>query len=125
MQARILLVDDAAEVLDKLSRYLSNAGYQISTASSRAEAIERFAQQDPDLCILDYELPDGTGFEVMQEILRRDAKAGFVLLTGHATISLAVDAIKLGADQVLTKPVNLASLHVIVDRALRARSERR
>jgi DNA-binding NtrC family response regulator len=125
MQARILLVDDAPELLEKLSRYLSNAGYQVSTAATRAQGVERFALEDPDLCILDYELPDGTGFDVMQEIQRRDPRAGFVLLTGHATISLAVDAIKLGADQVLTKPVNLASLGVIVERTLRERSHKR
>ena len=125
MQARILLVDDALEVLEKLARYLQKEGYLVSTASTRAQAIERFDAEDPDLCIVDYELPDGTGFDVMQEIQRRDPKAGFVMLTGHATISLAVDAMKLGADHFLTKPVNLASLNVIVERALRARAAQR
>jgi DNA-binding NtrC family response regulator len=125
MQPRILLVDDAPELLEKLSRYLIGEGYLVSSAASRAQALERFSAEDPDLCILDYELPDGTGFDVMQDIQRHDPRAGFILLTGHATISLAVEAIKLGADQFLTKPLNLATLGVVVERTLRARSERR
>ena len=63
MQARILLVDDAPELLEKLCRYLTGAGYLVSAVGTRAEAVERFAAEYPDVCIVDYELPDGTGFD--------------------------------------------------------------
>ena len=125
MQSKILLVDDSNDLLTTVSRYLANEGYLVSTARSRAEAVALFESEDPDLCIVDYELPDGTGFDVIMELQKRDPKAGVVMLTGHGTIGLAVDAIKLGADQFLTKPVNLPSLGVIVQRTLQARSDQR
>jgi DNA-binding NtrC family response regulator len=125
MQSKILLIDDSNDLLTTVSRFLANEGHHVSTARSRAEAVVAFEAEDPDLCIVDYELPDGTGFDVILEVLKRDPKAGIVMLTGHGTIGLAVDAIKLGADQFLTKPVNLPSLGVIVQRSLQARSDQR
>jgi DNA-binding NtrC family response regulator len=125
MSAKILLVDDSEEMLATLGKFLRNEGHTVSTANSCAQAITRFEQEDPDLCLVDYELPDGTAFDILLELRKRDPKASVVVLTGHGTIGLAVEAIKLGAEHFVTKPVDLPSVGVLVDRVLHARSQQR
>jgi DNA-binding NtrC family response regulator len=126
MSAKLLLVDDSPEMLGALALFLKRSGYLVLQATTGREAIASFEQEAPDLCIIDYHLPDTTAFELLPALRKRDPKAAVIVLTGHGTIELAVEAIKLGAEQFLTKPVDLKSLGVLVERVLvRLTDERR
>jgi DNA-binding NtrC family response regulator len=125
MTARILLVEDDALVAAALARFLRHCGHAVEVAADLQRARDSFAAGPPDVAIVDYELPDGTAFSLLQHCHATDSSTAFIVLTGHGTIELAVDAIKLGAEQFLTKPINLKSLELIVHRALDGGRHRR
>jgi len=125
MPARVLLVEDDDLLATALARFLRHCGHVVEVASDLQRAKDSFAAGPPDVAIVDYELPDGTAFNLLQHCRAADSSTAFIVLTGHGTIELAVDAIKLGAEQFLTKPINLKSLEVIVDRALDGGRHRR
>src|SRR5258706_10444270 len=78
-----------------------------------------------DTAIVDFSLPDGDGLDLLRALKAQDASLPVVLLTGHGTIDLAVRAIKEGADQFLTKPVELPALLIVIERGLDLRRMRR
>jgi DNA-binding NtrC family response regulator len=123
-ESRILLVDDEEDVRRPLRRFFLGKGYDVREADSLASTQSVTPQQRVDLAIVDFSLPDGDGLEVLRLLKAQDATLPVVLLTGHGTIDLAVRAIKEGAEQFLTKPVELPALLVIVERALEHRRMR-
>jgi DNA-binding NtrC family response regulator len=122
---KLLLVDDDAQMRNVLALYLRRAGFTVLDAATLAEARRLQHKQAPDLTIVDYQLPDGTAFDLLTESRERDAGEAVIVLTGLGTIDLAVRAIKLGAEHFLTKPVDLESLEVLVRRTLDLQRERR
>jgi DNA-binding NtrC family response regulator len=118
------LVDDDAQMRNVLALYLRRAGFTVLDAATLAEARRLQQKQVPDLTIVDYQLPDGTAFDLLGPARERDNEA-VIVLTGLGTIDLAVRAIKLGAEHFLTKPVDLESLEVLVRRTLDLQRERR
>jgi len=124
-EGRILIVDDDEGVRTPLRRYLSGQGFRVAEAASLEEAKEVARQQRVDAAIVDFSLPDGDGLEVQRALRGQDPSMVVVLLTGHGTIDLAVRAIKEGAEQFLTKPVELPTLQVIIERGLENRRARR
>lgn len=125
MTAKLLLVDDDEKVLSVVGTYLKRQGCIVYTARSIAEGDQLFDTEHPDVSIFDYDLPDGSGFELLKSVLAKDPDTAAIVLTGHGTIDLAVESIKLGAEHFLTKPIELKSLWVMIQRALEARSLRR
>ncbi|HKP60815.1 MAG TPA: sigma-54 dependent transcriptional regulator [Polyangiales bacterium] len=124
-QNSLLLIDDSDDVLTTISKFLNASGYRTALARSRSEGVQRLDELAPDLCVVDYELPDGNAFDVLNEIRHREARPAVIVLTGHGSIELAVEAIKQGADHFLTKPVDLPSLGILVERLLRSRAQLR
>jgi DNA-binding NtrC family response regulator len=122
---KLLLVDDDAQMRNVLSLYLRRAGFTVLDAATLAEARRLQQKQAPDLTIVDYQLPDGTAFDLLSTSRERDGSEAVIVLTGLGTIDLAVRAIKLGAEHFLTKPVDLESLEVLVRRTLDLQRERR
>jgi DNA-binding NtrC family response regulator len=122
---KLLLVDDDAQMRNVLALYLRRAGFTVLDAATLAEARRLQQKQAPDLTIVDYQLPDGTAFDLLTASRERDAGEAVIVLTGLGTIDLAVRAIKLGAEHFLTKPVDLESLEVLVRRTLDLQRERR
>ena len=108
-----------------LAQYLRRSGFIVWEAGTCAEGRQLQAIQNPDLTIVDYELPDGTAFDVLETARQRDRGDAHILLTGLGTIELAVQAIKAGAEHFLTKPVDLESLGILVQRTLSAQRDRR
>jgi two-component system, NtrC family, response regulator AtoC len=108
--SHILIVDDEETFARNVARYLERAGHELSIALTAAAGRARFAEQRPDLVVLDYRLPDATGLDLIVHIRAQDASVPIVLITGHGSIDLAVQAMKAGADDLLTKPVSLAEL---------------
>ncbi len=122
---KLLLVDDDAQMRNVLALYLRRAGFTVLDAATLAEARRLQAKQAPDLMIVDYQLPDGTAFDLLSQTREREGGEAVIVLTGIGTIDLAVRAIKLGAEHFLTKPVDLESLEVLVRRTLDLQRDRR
>jgi len=110
----VLLVDDDPTILDSLSRFLERRGCEVFTEASGAAALSTCQARRPDVVILDLRLPDADGLSVLRAL--RELEASVVLLTGHGDIETAVEAIQLGADEFLMKPVSLEHLSAVVSR---------
>jgi DNA-binding NtrC family response regulator len=119
-ERRILLVDDDEGVRLALGRFLGSKGYAHVDADGVAAVREVLRGQTVDAAVVDFSLPDGDGLDVLRTLKAQDPSLPVLLLTGHGTIDLAVKAIKEGAEQFLTKPVELPALLVLLDRALEA-----
>lgn len=115
---RILVVDDDPAFNDLLRNYLGRQGFDTSMALTAKGAFEQIAADHPDLVLVDYQLPDGNGLELMQQIKKAHAKLPVILITNYADLRLAVNSIKLGAFEFVTKPVNPDELLKIVKLAL-------
>ncbi len=112
----ILIIDDDPSLLAYLTRYFQRQELEVLPAASAREGIELFERQRPDVVLLDLELPDLPGLEVLAEL---HAQGGTVImLTGHGDIPTAVQAMTVGAETFLTKPVDNEHLHAVVLRAL-------
>jgi DNA-binding NtrC family response regulator len=122
---RLLLVDDDAHLRAGLAAYLRRSGLEVLEAGSCAEGKQLQASEAPDITIVDYDLPDGTALDVLKSMQERDAPDSAIVLTGVGTIELAVQAIKAGAEHFLTKPVDLESLVLLVERTLEVQRRRR
>ncbi len=115
---RILIVDDDEGVRFPLRRYLLGRGFEVDEAESVAAALGVFKAARPDAAVIDFSLADGDGLSLLRSLKSADPSLPVILLTGHGTIDLAVQAIKEGAEQFFTKPVELPALEVVLDRAL-------
>jgi DNA-binding NtrC family response regulator len=108
MTDTVLLIDDDEDVLRALGSYFEKLGSEVNRAHRGAEGIETFERTHPDVVILDLNLPDQSGLEVLEQLKTRGAAV--ILLTGHGDIATAVRAMQLGAEHFLTKPVDLTHL---------------
>ncbi len=115
---RVLLVDDEAVIRSAIRKFLAAAGFEVTEAENRVTALSKLRSFRPDAAIVDYKLPDGTALDLLPHLRGIDESMAIVVLTAHATIDLAVAAMKEGADQFLTKPVELPSLLAILQRSL-------
>ena len=113
---RVLLVEDNEDLRFAMRRFLARRGFAIDEADGVEQGQERFAEARPDVVIVDYALPDGDGLELLADLRRKDPELSAIVLTGRATIELAVRAIKQGADQFLPKPVDMESLALMTRR---------
>ncbi|HEV8432855.1 MAG TPA: sigma-54 dependent transcriptional regulator, partial [Thermoanaerobaculia bacterium] len=113
----MLLVDDEEGPRFGVRRFLKSHDFDVEEASDCATARIRFRQFRPDVTILDFRLPDGTALDLIPEFRSTDNSA-LIVLTAYASIDAAVEAVKLGAEQFLTKPVQLDTLLVVIERIL-------
>lgn len=115
---KILVVDDDALVRFGVRDFLQTHGYEVEEANTCQHTQELFRTFQPDVALLDYQLPDGTALELLPRLKQIDESIPLIVLTGNGTIDLAVRAMKEGAEQFLIKPVDLPSLLVIIKRLL-------
>src|SRR5215468_8900849 len=115
---RVLVVDDESGVRFGIRDFLEQQGYEIEEAESCQDAQHLFRSSRPDIVIADYMLPDGTALDLLPRLREIDAGIPLLVLTAHGSIDLAVRAIKEGAEQFLTKPLELPTLLVILQRLL-------
>jgi len=115
---RILLVDDDPVIRFGIRNFLESQGMQVAEAETVLKAREKFRGASPDAAIVDFSLPDGDGLELLEHFKGVDPDLPVIVLTGQGSIELAVRAIKQGAEQFLTKPVELPALHALLVRAL-------
>ncbi len=112
----ILIVDDEESQRTLLAGYLKKKGFAVATAASGREAIEKNHTEGFDLAILDLKMPDIDGIETMAKMKEVDPQTFFLILTGYGTVESAVHAMKIGAYDYLSKPVNLDELELLIER---------
>jgi len=105
-QPSLLLVDDDATFRSVLSRALEKRGYAVSTAENVEQAIPLACANPPEYAVVDLKMDGASGLVLVQKLHELDAATRIVMLTGYASIATAVEAIKLGATQYLSKPAN-------------------
>jgi DNA-binding NtrC family response regulator len=115
---KVLVVDDESGVRFGIRDFLEQHGYEIDEAESCQDAQHIFRTSRPDIVIADYMLPDGTALDLLPRLKEIDSGIPLLVLTAHGSIDLAVRAIKEGAEQFLTKPLELPTLLVILQRLL-------
>ena len=118
MPASILIVDDQESLRHFLGKALEGDGYAVRTAGSIEDGWQRFADQGADLVLLDLRLPDGLGLTLLERLREREPDLPVVMMTAYGEVETAVAAMKSGAHDFLTKPVNLEQLRVISQKAL-------
>jgi two-component system, NtrC family, response regulator AtoC len=111
--ARILILDDDAFLRNLIVERLERAGHDVMVAGTIAEARSHIARIHPDFALLDIQLPDGEGTEILRELMR-DTDAVAVMMTAHATVRYAVEALRLGARDFLEKPFSFDRLDATV-----------
>src|SRR5690606_28296512 len=115
----VLIVDDEPNTRAALAEIVSEEGFTVGVAQDLREARIQMVRQSPDVVLTDLKLPDGSGMDLFQE-LDPKVPVEFILITGHASVESAVDALRLGAADYLVKPINMQRLKTILDRIPRA-----
>ncbi len=120
---RILVVDDEPDIRRLVCEILEDEGYQVATAENAATARELKKSKAPDLILLDIWMPDTDGITLLKEWVAEEALlCPVIMMSGHGSVEAAVEATRLGAYDFLEKPLSLAKLLLIVERALEASS---
>jgi DNA-binding NtrC family response regulator len=119
VKANILVVDDDQIILDSLCEFLNMEGYAATPAGSFAEAVRQLHKRSFSLVITDVNMPDANGLELLSVIRKDYPQTVVIVITGYGTIESAVEAIKMGGHDYLTKPVIDDDLLMSVERALR------
>jgi DNA-binding NtrC family response regulator len=122
---RILLVEDEKLIRWSVKSRLEEESFLVEEAETAAAAYQRLDEEDFDLLLLDFRLPDATGLEILERVHKDAPETSVVMMTAYGTVESAVQAMKLGAFDYLTKPVNLDELTVIVTKALETTRLRR
>ena len=122
-KASILIVDDNESILETLSAILEAKGYSTDTAKNGREAIEKSKTNFYNLALLDIRLPDIEGTKLLTKMKGNTPKMVKIMITGYASLQNAVEAVNLGADAYVMKPVDPEKLLEIINEKLRAQRE--
>jgi DNA-binding NtrC family response regulator len=114
----ILLIDDDPEIRGFLGRFFDRRDWIVLAAGDARSAASLYERERPDLVLLDIQLPDLSGLQLLDVFRARDPDATVIMLTGQADVATAVEAMRLGAENFLTKPVELPHLEAATERAL-------
>ena len=103
-KGRVLIIDDEADIRESLETLLEMEGYLIELASNATEGLDRLSKGHYDLVLLDLMMPDRTGIELLQEFRQRDNETPIILITAFGSVEVAVNALKVGANDYFSKP---------------------
>ena len=117
----ILIVDDEPSILKSLSGLLSDEGFEVQTATNGYEALKIIDAESPDLVLLDIWMPGIDGIETLKEIKKNNPYIQVIIISGHGTIETAVKATKLGAFDLIEKPLSIDKVIVAINNALNFR----
>ena len=118
MSEKILIVDDEPSNRNILSQELTHEGYSVLAASDGREGLRKIESAHPDLIILDYMMPDLSGLEVLKELRKRENDTPVVMITAYGTMERAVEAMKEGAYDFITRPFEPDHIALVVRKAL-------
>jgi DNA-binding NtrC family response regulator len=109
-EMRIMLVDDEEGFLSTTRNVLERKGINVATATSGSEALEKLKQENIDVVILDVKMPGMDGVSALKNIKSRHPSIEVIMLTGHGTVESALDGLRSGASDYLTKPIDIDEL---------------
>jgi DNA-binding NtrC family response regulator len=118
VNASILVVDDDPDIREVIKDRLESLGYEVSTASNGKECLAFLEKRNPQMILLDIEMPEMNGLEVLREIRKREIHVSVLMITAYGTIERAVEAMREGAYDFIPKPFEPSHLALIVQRAL-------
>jgi len=117
MAEKVLLIDDEVEFLGALSERMEIRGMNVSTADTADSAVAALDKSDYDAIVLDLQMPDMNGIDMLKVIKKSRPEAQVILLTGHATLDAGIQAMKLGAMDFMEKPADIDSLSEKIKKA--------
>lgn len=119
MKGRVLVIDDEAIVRVSCKRVLEPQGYEVEVTERGADALRMLQERQFDIVITDLLMPDMDGLEVLKRIKESWPEMPVIIITGYGTVSTAVQAVKLGAYDVVEKPFTPETILQVVERALK------
>jgi len=120
---KILIIDDDQDICTLLEKFLSKKGYEAHTATSGKDAVNWLKKNSTDLVICDFKLPDYSGVEILQKIKIINPKTQVIIITGYSDVRVAVDALKKGAFDYVTKPLYPDEILLTIQNALNSEVE--
>lgn len=120
--ASVLVVDDEPDIRELLEITLSRMGLQTRSTSDVAQTLSLLQQQEFDLCLTDMRLPDGSGLDIIKHVQRNHAQMPIAMITAYGCVETATQALKAGAFDYITKPVEIQRLRELVNNALQLRN---
>ena len=124
LMARILIVDDEESMLEVLEIMLKREGYDVTCKRNPEEAIKEFQAGDFDVVVTDLKMEPATGLDVLREVKKADPESIVIMMTAHGSIENAVEAMKEGAFEYVTKPFKMEELRILISRGLEQREIR-
>ncbi len=121
MSEKVLLVDDETDFLEVMAERMKAREIRVKTASSAKEALSLIEQESFDAVILDLQMPEMNGIEALKAMKSKNPDIQVIVLTGHATVQKGIEAMKLGATDLLEKP---ADVKVLADKIRKAHVEK-
>ncbi len=119
-ETRILIVDDEPKICEFLGILLGREGYQTDSAFNAAEALARIERNSYDLVLTDLKMPGMDGFELITRLKKIRPELPVIMITGYATVETAVQALRYGVDDYVTKPFNIDELRKVIARSLQS-----
>lgn len=110
MTEKILLVDDEQDFIDTLAERMRTRGMDVETSTSPGAALKRVEEESFDAVVLDLRMPEMDGLEALKILKEKRPELQVILLTGHATVEKGIEAMKLGAMDLMEKPADLSTL---------------
>ena len=123
-KAKILVVDDEAAARDALGQFLGQVGYEVETAEDGIAAMARFAEFPADVVVTDLNMPNMDGVTLLTTLRALHPDVPVIVTTASGELRVAVEAMRAGADDYLTKPIDIVALTMAIERALECRSLR-
>jgi DNA-binding NtrC family response regulator len=120
MSRGVLIIEDETILAKNIRLYLAQAGYDARAAESAEDGLRQMTEFKPDIVLLDYQLPGMNGLDLLSELSRTAPGIKVVMLTGQGSVEMAVEAMKRGAADFLTKPVVLSKLKLVIEKVLNA-----
>ena len=117
--AKILVIDDDVSISETLELYLTEEGYDVVTANTGTEGLNRFVKNSPDVVILDIRLPDIDGFTVLEDLREENENVKVIMITAHHDMDSTIKAMKGGAFDYIHKPINVDELDMAIQKALK------
>ena len=119
MKKRILIVDDEKNIRIALKQCFKGENYKVEMANDGEEAIEKLRNDKYDLILMDYQMPNKNGLEVLEDIRKNNIETRVIIMTAYGTVDIAVDSMKLGAVDFISKPFTIAKVKDVVRESLK------
>jgi len=119
---KVLIIEDEKELRKSVVSYLSQEGYLCESAGNFKEAMERIGVYDYDCYVIDINLPDGSGLNVVREIKKKNIEGGLIIVSANNSLEDRIEGLEIGSDDYLTKPFHLSELNARIKSIIRRRN---